>query len=109
MVELSSVAASRDVVDLKAVASGDVSAVEVVLKVGTVADAEMPDLADPAEVDAVALSGEAVALAVEVVAAIVEAKAATAIMKILMRTCCSTGTRLASRTSVRLIIIISNR
>lgn len=81
-VELSLVAASRDVVDLRAVASADVSAVEVVLKGVTAADEEMADSADLAEVDAVAHSEEAVVLAVGVAAVIVEAKAATAIMKI---------------------------
>ena len=107
VVELSSVGASRDVVDLRALASADASVVEVVLKMMKAADEEMADSA--AGADAVALSEEGVVLAVVVVAAIVVAEAAAAIMKILMRTCCSTGTRLVSRTSVRFLCLKSNR
>ena len=62
-----------------------------------VADVVEETLVDLAEV-AVEEPSEEAGL---VVAAIAVARAAIAIILILMRTCCSTGTRLASRTSVR--------
>ena len=92
MAEQSLEAASREETAVLAVLT-DVSVVLVAMA----ADVVEETLVDLAEV-AVEEPSEEAGL---VVAAIAVARAAIAIILILMRTCCSTGTRLASRTSVR--------
>ena len=92
MVELSLEAASREET-VVLVALTDVSVVLVAMA----ADVVEETLVDLAEGAVEELSEEAGL----VVAAIAAARAAIATTLILMRTFCSTGTRLASRTSVR--------
>ena len=91
MAEQSLEAASREETAVLAVLT-DVSVVLVAMA----ADVVEETLVDLAEV-AVEEPSEEAGL---VVAAIAVARAAIAIILILMRTCCSTGTRLALRTSV---------